>query len=92
MRTPLPGLPAGFATREQKPGRFWPVDRKTFPFPTIWRRDYHPCPSCERILDDGKPPRQAVVCGGRPAGIAYLMCRVCGHKWTLPAYQAPGEE
>ena len=61
--------------------RSWPLEA-TLPRTYIKRR-LLPCVRCRRILlDDGG---QAVATTGIPRGdVAYLRCRGCGARWSLP--------
>jgi len=64
------------------PEYYWPPDVKR---PTHWLRMPAPvpCERCDRKLTDHAS--QAVTCkGGIKGGVAYLECRVCGHRFKMP--------
>lgn len=63
-----------------RPGLLWPEKE---PMPTYYRKPRAlPCPSCRRVrLDCGG---QACVTQRVGVGLAYLRCRQCSHRWSLP--------
>lgn len=71
---PGPGKPTGPEDR-----RFWPADK---PLPTVYARPPIPCERCRRVLADDMG--RAVIVVSRPAGLAWLRCRCCRHRWKLP--------
>lgn len=68
------------ATRATHPKLFWP---EAEPLPEKWRRDFHPCERCRRILTAHR--RQAVVALAKRGKKVHLACRACGHGWTMEA-------
>jgi len=52
--------------------------------PTHWPRSrpVYPCPRCDRVLT--KRGHQAIMCYGHHGGRAYLECRLCGKRFSLP--------
>ena len=85
VRTPEPpGLHVPEAVEPERDRSIeWPED---VPMPTAWRRDYHPCPKCRRIIrvDEHGVKRQVVRCSSTKGTIAYLRCTACGHAWKMP--------
>ena len=63
---------------------YWPRGKER---PAYWGSIAYPCARCDRILTDHAS--QAVICYGRHRGKAYLSCRVCRHKFTLPTEERP---
>ncbi len=80
----VPSIDQPGVTPATHPYLFWPEDTD---LPEVWRRAYPPCERCRRILTVNRG--QAVVSQGTHKGQAYLVCRACGHQFTLPA-EAPG--
>ena len=71
--------------RDVRPGLYWPKGK---PKPTRFRRRLPapvPCENCDRVKTDFGT--RAVVCDrgvSEAAGKAYLSCRCCGHRFTMP--------
>jgi len=74
-------------TRKTHPHLFHST-KKHGPRPKVWPRlpRYTPCKTCSRVLTDTHS--QAVVCYGTTCDTAYLRCRVCYSRWTLPREKA----
>lgn len=52
------------------------------------RKPYMPCPRCLHVLRPNYPTAAVICYGVKEAerGLrAYLICRNCGHKWTMAA-------
>lgn len=66
----------------ERSDKFWPEDR---PMPTRYvksRARLIPCPSCRRLLLDDMG--QAVVTTSSGRDVAWLRCRACQHRFSLP--------
>lgn len=78
--------PSAIKTRAERPDLFWEEGK---PLPTHYpKRIRLPCRRCKRVaLDSG---RQAVTCKATHMGTAYIECRACGYKDSLPIWQQRG--
>jgi DNA-directed RNA polymerase subunit RPC12/RpoP len=79
----VPGIyqEAVLSTPAGNPREFWPEGK---PMPKKYKkRAPIPCPRCSRVLLPNLG--QAVVAeGGITKDFAYLRCKACKHRWTLP--------
>jgi len=65
-----------------KRGAIWPEGK---PFPAFYaKRPALPCPKCRRVLTPAGGRAVSTVSAGSHTKAAYLRCKCCRHKWSLP--------